>query len=121
MTTIFTHKGVIGIQSDPDSDALIAKPENGSLGCVCHATKIKISKEALDLLKTIPRGHDSLGEINVFKDSEGNVIFGWFGGYLKAFVPSDIETSRDYDPSLLTHSDGVETPKSFIEFIDENF
>lgn len=118
MTKVFIYKGVVGIQSEETSDALIAKPGNGNLGCVCDASKVKISKEALEALKTIPKGNDGLGEIDVFKDNSGRVIFGWLGGYLKAFKPENAETSRDYNPSLLMHSDNVEIPKEFIEFVD---
>lgn len=119
MTKVFIYKGIMGIQSNENSDALIAKPGNGNLGCVCDASKVQISKEALDALKSIPRGHDGLGEIDIFQSGD-KVIFGWLGGYLKAFKPENIETSIDYNPSLLKHSDDVEIPKEFIEFVDSN-
>ncbi len=118
MTKIFYYKGFIGIQSNENSDALIAKPGNGNLGCVCDASKVKISQEALDVLKTIPRGRDGLGEIDVFKSGD-MITIGWIGGYLKAFKPSDIETSRDYDPNLLSADDDVEIPIEFMDFIDK--
>lgn len=41
--TIFAYKGFVGIMSD--SDGMIAKPGNGNLGCVCDASKVKISQE----------------------------------------------------------------------------
>ena len=120
MTKVFIYKGVVGIQSEETSDALLAKPGNGNLGCVCDASKVKISKDALDALKAIPKGNDGLGEIEVFKANDGMVIFGWLGGYLKAFRPDKIETSRDYNPNLLKHTDDVKIPKEFIDFVDAN-
>jgi hypothetical protein len=117
MTKVFIYKGIVGIQSEETSDALIAKPVGGNLGCVCDASKVKISKEALDALKTIPKGHDGLGEIDVFKSGD-MIVFSWLGGYLKAFKPNEIETSRDYNPNLLTHSEDVDIPKEFIDFVD---
>lgn len=116
-TTVFTHKGFIGIQSSPDAEGFLAKPGNGNLGCVLDASKVLISPEALELLKKIPKGHDGLGEIDVFPSGD-KVIFGWLGGYMKAFLPEEIETSREYDPSLLKATEGVETPKEFIEMVD---
>lgn len=119
MTKVFIYKGIVGIQSEETSDAIITKPGGGSLGCVCDADKVKISKEALEALKKIPQGNDGLGEIDVFKSGD-KTIFGWLGGYIKAFNPNNIETSRDYDPNLLKSSEDVEIPKEFMEFVDEN-
>lgn len=119
-TIVFSYKGVVGIKSHDKSNALIAKPGGGNLGCVCDASKIKISKEALELLKTISRGHDGLGDIDVFKAGD-KVIFGWLGGYLKAFKPNQIEASRDYNPKLLSASEEVEIPEEFKKFVDSNF
>jgi hypothetical protein len=117
MTTVFIYKGIVGIQSDPTENDFISKPGGGSLGCICDGSTVKISKDALDALKTIPRGRDGLGEIEIYKTGD-KVIFGWLGGYLKAFDPKEIETSRDYNPSVLTHTDDVEIPKAFMEFVD---
>ncbi|MEK6828566.1 MAG: hypothetical protein AABY15_00370 [Nanoarchaeota archaeon] len=116
-TKIFVYKGIVGIQSGPDAEGFIAKPGNGNLGCVLDASSVEISKEALDLLVKIPKGGGGLGEIDVFQSGD-KIIIGWLGGYLKAFKPESIETSRDYNPGLLTHTDGVEVPNEFKEFID---
>ena len=47
------------------------------------------------------------------------VCFGWMGQNLKMFEPTDIEGDRDYKPNLLTSVDGVETPKEFVDTVDE--
>ena len=117
-TRVFAYKGVIGIQSDPKSDALIAKPENGGIGCVADASKVKFSKDAVDLLKTIKKGSDDLGDVDVFKANDGTVVFGWMGNYLRVVVPKESEGSREYDPSLLAPTDGVEPTDEFKEFVD---
>jgi len=116
-TTVFTHKGMIGILSSENAEGLIAKPAGGNLGCICDASMVEIQKEALDLLNNIPKGRDGLGEIDVFQAGD-KVIFGWLGGYMKAFKPNEIKTSRDYKPNLLKATDGVVTPKEFIEYVD---
>ncbi len=117
-TKVFAYKGMIGIECDPESDALIAKPGNGNIGCVCDASKIDISEDALKLLRQIKRGRHSLGEIDVYKTND-LVIFGWLGGYLKAFKPHNVETSREYDPSVLKHTENVEIPQQFIDWVDK--
>jgi hypothetical protein len=119
-TTIFTYKGIVGILSSPDAEGMIAKPGNGNIGCVVDGSMIEISPDALEVLKQIPRGHDGLGDIDCFGSNDGKVVFGWLGGYMKAFSPNEIETSRDYNPGLLTATENVETPKTFIEWVDAN-
>lgn len=116
-TQVFTHKGVIGIMSSEDAEGLIAKPVNGNLGCVCDASMVEIQKEALDLLKNIPKGAGGLGVIEVY-GADGIVLFGWLGGYMQAFKLIDIETSRDYDPSLLTATEGVVPTQDFIDYVE---
>ena len=119
-TKVFAHKGYIGILSDPKADGLVASPENGSFGCVIENANenVEISEEALKTLKTISKGHDSLGEIDVFGADGGKVIFGWMGGFMSAYKASSVETSREYDPSLLVATEGVEAPQDFIDFVD---
>jgi len=117
-TKIFAYKGIVGIQSGPDAENMVAKPENGNLGCVLEAQGIDISPEALELLKSIPRGRDGLGEVDVFQAGD-KIIFGWLGGYMKAILPEQCETSRDYNPSLLNSTEGVEAPEDFRKFVDE--
>lgn len=117
-TTIFAYKGYVGILSDPDSDCLIAKPGNGNIGCVCDASKVKISPEAIELLKTVPKGHDDIGEIDVFKANDDMIIVAWLGGYLKVIDPKNAEAARNTNFNLLTASENVEIPESFKKFID---
>jgi hypothetical protein len=119
-TKVFAHKGFIGILSNPKADGLVASPITGSFGCVISdATQnVEISKEALEALKSIPKGHDSLGEIDIFGDASGKVIFGWMGGFMGAYKVCDVEISREYNPSLLTATEGVEAPQDFIDFVE---
>lgn len=116
---IFAYNGFVGIMSDPDSDGMIAKPGNGNLGCVCDASKVKISQEAIELLKTVPKGADDIGDIDVFKADDNRVIISWFGGYYKVIDPKKSEAARDTNFYLLTPAtEEVEVPESFKQFID---
>jgi hypothetical protein len=109
---------MIGILSAPDAEGMIAKPEGGNFGCVVDGSQVEISEETLQLLKNIPKGHDSLGEIDVFKADDGRVIFGWIGGYMTAFPARNAEASREYDPKLLTATAGVVAPQDFIDYVE---
>jgi hypothetical protein len=117
-TKIFAYKGYVGIQSAPDAEGMIAKPEGGNFGVVVDADKAEISTEALELLKKVKRGRSSLGDIDVFQADDKMVILGWIGGYLNAFKPSDVEGSREYKPELLKATEGVEIPVEFKTYID---
>lgn len=119
-TTIFAHKGVIGILSSPDAEGFFAKPGGNNLGCVLDASSVEISEEALELLKSVRKGLGGLGDFDVFQSGD-KVVIGWLGGYTKCFSPSEIETSRNYCPNLLKSSLGVVTPQEFIEFVDAEF
>ncbi len=116
-TKIFAYKGYVGILSGPDAEHMVAKPGNGNLGCVFKAQGVDVSPEALTLLKSVGRGSGGLGEVDIFQAGD-KVIIGWLGGYLKAFKPSEIEMSRDYNPGLLSSTEGVEVPEEFKKFID---
>ena len=117
-TKVFSYKGMIGILSAPDAEGMIAKPEGGNFGVVVDGSQIEISEEALQLLKNVPKGHDSLGDIDVFKADGDKIIFGWIGGYMTAFPARSIEGSRDYDPKLLTATEGVVVPVDFINYVE---
>ena len=115
---VFAYKGFVGISADENSEGIIAHPGNGNLGVVCDSKGVEISEEALELLNRVDRGHDSLGEVDVFKANDGVIVFSWLGGYKKAFRPEEIEGSRDTNMGLLTSTPGVEVEKEFMEFID---
>lgn len=116
-TTVFFYKGYVGILSDPTSDAVITHPGDESFGVVCDASKVKFSAEAVEALKKVPASGDSIGEIDIFGAGD-QVIFGWLGGYMKAFKPEHVDGSRDYNPSLIKASADVETPQDFKDFVD---
>lgn len=70
----------------------------GNMGQVIMNTKehLGVSKEALELLKTVKPGRDSMGDIDWFATSDGNHAFSWLGGPYNIAKPSDIEGSRSY-------------------------
>lgn len=120
-TKIFSHRGYIGIESNVSAEGLLNNPkEKGQLGLVINAKYIDISVTALEILKKIRKGHDGLGEIDVYKANDGTIVFSMLGGPLKIVNPRTCETSRDYDPSLLVTCDNVDIPDGFIDYIDNS-
>jgi len=118
-TKVFAHRGVVGILSSPEAE-LIAHPGGGNIGCVADASIVDFSQEAIDVMKTIKKNGDAIGDIDVFKADDGKVIFGWFGSYLRPIVPDECEAARGTDLSLISAStEPVEVPQEFIEFVDE--
>ena len=71
---------------------------NGKFGCVLINTKGKlgISQEALELLRKIKRGRDSLGDLDCFKTADNRWCFSWIGGLARFIDIAEAETSRDY-------------------------
>ena len=116
-TKVFIYKGVIGIQSSPAATGIITKAGLGNLGCVFDAAHIEISEEALIALKSLPKEKGTFGEIEVFKSGD-KVVFGWLGGYRRAFIPSKMGTSINYNPSLLKSHKDIEIPKDFKDYVD---
>lgn len=117
--TVFAYKGIIGIQSSPECEGIIAHPVGNNLGVVCEANKVLFSPEAIELLKSIKKGRDSLGDIDIFQSNQGP-MFSWLGGYLRSVIPSQSEGSNTYDPSLITASEGIEVPSNFIDYVEKN-
>ncbi len=116
--TVFAYKGIIGIKSSHDCEGIIAHPVGSNLGVVCEADKVLFSPEAVELLKTIKKGNGSIGDIDIFQSDTGPV-FCWLGSYLKVIIPSEVEGSRTYDPSLINSSEGIEVPENFIKFAED--
>ena len=119
-TEVFAYKGFIGILSNPSHEGIIAHPGNGNLGVVMDASKVRISNEALTLLKSIKKGRDCIGDIDVFTTNDNKVIFSWLGGYMNIVKANEIVGSREYDPSHLKAYNGeINVPSDFIEAVDE--
>jgi hypothetical protein len=115
---VFAYKGVVGIVSDVKAEGLLNSPgKPGQLGFVADASFVDVSAEALELLKTVPKSSDDLGEVDVY-DAQGKIIFSWLGGPWKLFRPADISSSSIYEPTLLKACEGVVVPQDFIAFVD---
>lgn len=120
-TQVFAYKGIVGIKSSYDAEGLLNKPsEPGQLGFVVDASFVDISPEALEVLKKVPRSGDDIGDVDVFKDNSGRVIFCWMGSNMKVVKVDDgMSGSSTYDASLLKSKAGVLPDEDFVKFVDE--
>ena len=118
-TQVFSHKGIIGIQSDYKAEGLINDPtQPGQLGFVVDADQVEIQPEALELLKKVKRSGDDIGDVDVFSADGGKVVFAWLGGPMRAMDPNEVEGSSTYDAGLLKSTEGVTPPQDFIDFVN---
>lgn len=130
MAQIFAHKGIIGIcaltvdeteeKGYKLSEAIVNNIEEpGQLGCVCEADKCEFSQEAIDLLKTVKKSGDCIGEVDIYGDPN-KVIFNWLGGPTRMLDVETAEGSRDYNPSLYDHVTVVPNnpPQEFVDAVD---
>ena len=118
-TQVFAYKGYVGIESDFNAEGLINNPAgDGQLGFVVDAAFVDIHPDALEILKKIPKSHDDIGDVDVFRAGP-HIVFAWLGGNLKVLdLKQDISGSNSYEPELLKSNPDVQTPQKFIEFID---
>ena len=77
---------------------------DGRLGCVVTDTKnrLGVSEEAFDLMKTIKRNHDAIGDISWWECDDGTHAFAYFGSIHRVINPESAEGDRDFrvTPSL---------------------
>lgn len=121
-TKVFAHKGIIGIETSNDAEGLINDPNlPGQLGYVLHANSVDFSESAIEILKEIRKSGDSIGDVDIFAANDGNVIFSFMGVEKTVVVPGKATGSRNYDPTLINPTPGVEPPEEFCNFVESNY
>jgi hypothetical protein len=71
-------------------------PRMGSQIIKDTAKNLGVSKEALQLLKTVHRGANAIGDVNWSSSEEGSGNFGWVGGCCAIFSPATCEASSQF-------------------------
>jgi len=103
-TMVFAYNGILGLLA---GKTFVNDPtQPGTLGPVVALDQLEITQEALDLLKTIPKREDSVGDVMAWSTSADAslppaIVFGWLGGPLHMLNPKGASADRDYDPDLL--------------------
>jgi len=119
-TQVFVHAGFLGIKSALEAEGLINDPSQpGQLGFVVDASLCEFQPAAIEILKKVPKSHDSIGDVDVFQAGD-KVIFAWMGGPLYLIRPNErnISGSRSYSPGLLTPTE-FDTPQDFVDFVED--
>lgn len=106
---IYAHKGRIVCYPDPDlvvyvKTGTLVKPkeyfiptnDQGNMGCVLCDSKanLMISQEAIDLIDTIERGRDAVGDTDWFKVDDGTYVFCWRGPIYRIVDPETCVGAR---------------------------
>ena len=103
---ITAYKGMLVCELVADKsidDEVVTTLDNPStFGQVIMNTEknLGVSKEALELMKTVKIGHDDLGDIDWFSSVKGDT-FGWIGGPYNIVNPANAETARGF--KILAH------------------
>ena len=117
---VFQYKGIVGIDAMGSEIPFIVKIGGGNLGCMVNTKDVVMSRDAYNILKSLRKGQDDLGDVECIKASDGSKIFGWLGGPLRMIIPSKSEVSIGYDISLIKPVDEVSIPKDFIDYIEQS-
>lgn len=122
---ITAHRGILvfdllATESSDEVATSLDRPGNMGQVIMNTAKNLGVSAEALQLLRSLKRGHDSLGDIDWFKTRDGQHAFSWLGAPHALKDPKTAETSRQY------HIGGYvaianEVPEGAKAAIDKNF
>lgn len=72
--------------------------DKGNLGSVLVDSKQKLacSREALDLMRTVRRNREAVGDLGWWRCDDGKFAFSWFGALYRIIDPSDCEGDRGF-------------------------
>ncbi len=122
-TKLTAYKGTLVVEHQvTESDDIVVTPYDrpGNMGYVVKdVSYVGVSQEAYDFLKSLPKGSDSLGEVDMFRTSDGQHCLAILGGAC-VLIGKDAETSRDYDVPPLSAFQLIENevPEGAIHAID---
>ena len=91
---VTAHENYIIIETLDEKEDNNFVPVGGSrIGCVLIETDnyLGMSKEAVELLKTIKPSYDDIGDVSTWKTNDNKDCFAWIGGF-KRLV--DIDTAE---------------------------
>jgi len=120
---VTAYEGNIIIETlKPDEDDHFAPVGGTRFGSVLMDTKniLGMSKEAVELLKTIPRGTDCIGDVSTWKTTNGNCCFSWFGHLNRIVSIKDCVSDRDGIINVEHVTIENEPPKEAIEALQKN-
>lgn len=83
------------------------------------AEHLGVSPEALELLKSVKVGHDSIGDVDWFRSDDGKDNFGWIGGPYAVVTAATAEAARGFAVDNRAYQPiPNDVPAGAIEYID---
>lgn len=119
---VTTYKQNIIIETIDEKEDKNFVPAGGSrFGSVLIETDkfLGMSKEAVELLKTLKKSHDAIGDVTTWKTNDNRDCFGWIGGFKRIVNMTTAEGDRDgiIDIKHVTIENDV--PQEVIDIIDK--
>lgn len=123
---VTVYKGVLVIEwltVTSDENCVTPYDRPGNMGYVAMNTNlVGVSDEAYETLKTVRKGRDSIGAIDVWACDDGTYAFATFGGKYVLLDPKDpdAEASRQYQLPARDQFQTIpnDTPEGAREAID---
>ncbi len=120
---VTAYKGLIIISpvTIEKEDDFIPVTEPGHVGSVLSDTerRLGVSEEAWALLKTIPKSHDDIGEVDVWMAGVKG-CFGWLGSLYRVIDPTKCDTSRTGIEDIPHVTIPNEPPSEAVQVIDSS-
>ncbi len=123
---VTTYKGLLVLEllatQSIQNEVSTSLDRPGNIGQVIMNTAkhLGVSPEALTILKTLPKGQDSLGDIDWFQSDAQGECFGWLGGPYAIKDPARVETSAAWKVGehVVIENDVPEGARTFIDAND---
>lgn len=123
-TKVTFYKGFLIIEHQvTESNEIVACPYDrpGNMGYVIADTSyVGVSKEAHDELSKLGKGSETIGELSIFKLTNGLHAFATFGGQYCLIDVEDADTCRDFVVPSIDNFQLIDntSPEGAVEAID---
>ena len=114
-TQIFAYDGIVGIKA---GSAFVNDPtQPGQLGCIVKVDEVEITEDAYNILCSLDRSNDVLGDVSCWAANDKLNYFSWMGISNRFLTPGCVG-DRDFNPSLLKDKiTSIEVPDDFIVMV----
>lgn len=102
--SVYAHNGLLYFYPSPDlfndETRFIPTDDRSHIGCVVMDSKkdLRVSREAIELMKQIEVGSDSIGDIDWWACDDGTHAFSWFGAIYRVIDPKTAQSARGFKP-----------------------
>jgi len=122
-TRVFAYNGILAAETDMIKGKFLNNPlGDGQLGCVIDSKEVEITKDAKEIMKSLPKTGGSFAAIMLTKHDDGGSSLGLMGGGKHLFTGEDRAIGRTCDHSVIDDftevSDDI-IPDDFKKYVDE--